>query len=504
MIQDGAIHGVAVPERARKAQEMFLGKAFAAAGPVDHSVYHRENRHEEAVLDQLSKRLGVPNLRLRLAPASDGDAGEGGERIALEEIESPEASADLAGIASLIAPLDHADFATRQYREPRPAVFRGRDGRFAELVTWDDLNELVCLRNLRPPLVHLIHDGQRTDDYLYQVDNLGLGSRQPGPNVSKIDGRKLSNLLRTGSTLIVNAIQEYHPPVARLAREIEGDLATYVNVNLYASWHSTRGFATHWDDHDVFVIQVIGDKEWHLFSPSRPSPTAYDSQPNIEQPTRPVWVGKLTAGDVLFIPRGWWHDARVDHANEGVGSVHLTLSTRPITGTWILRWLETQLLTHEVFRRSTPLAADESVRADYFATLADLIREHLEGDLGQRFAKDVRAAWTQATRTALSTYIEPWKSPNWDTFELSLKGRRQAALDVPPGGCSFWLRANGMVREFDGYCLDLVRTLAECESISVGELKSALADRFATGFVDDFLKQLVKDDIVFVEDPGAG
>ncbi len=519
-------------EPTRNAHEMFLGKAFVAAGPIDHAVYQRENRHEEAVLEHLSRKAGVPNLKIRLEPESDG-AGEDGERLVLEEIESPEGSSSLGGIDSLIAPLDIAEFATRQHGDPRPVIFRGRDDRFAGLVTWDDLNEIVCLRNLRPPLVHLIADGRETADYLYQVDNLGLGSRQPGPNVSRIDGRKLANFLRTGSTLIVNAIQEYHPPVARLARDIEGALATYVNVNLYASWHSTRGFATHWDDHDVFVIQVTGAKEWRLFKPTRSSPTSYDSQPTSplnaergshssrvampdyghhssgwgapasESPPHPAWVGTLTAGDVLFIPRGWWHDARVDCADEGVGSVHLTLGTRTVTGTWILRWLERKLLDHELFRRNTPLAADETVRSSYFAAVADLIRGQLHDDFGERFAEDVRAAWTESTRTALSTYIEPWKSPDWDAFELSLRGRRQAVLDVPPGTGSFWLRANGLVREFDVYCLDLLRMIADRESIPVGELKTAHAGRFAIDFVDDFVRQLLKEDVVFVNDPGG-
>ena len=492
-------------ERTRRAHEMFLGKAIAAAGPIDHSAFLRESRHEEAVLGQLSRRVGVPNFRVRLEPESDGVAvgADSEPRIVLEEFESPAKSDDLTGIERLIAPLGLAGFVAGQYQHPRPMVFRGGEDRFAGLVTWNDLNDIVCSRNVRPALVHLITDGQRTPEYLYQLDNLGLGSRQPSANVSKIDGRKLANLLRTGSTLIVNAIHEYHPPIARLARDIENRLATYVNVNLYASWQSTPGFATHWDDHDVFAIQVIGQKEWHLFGQTRYSPAAHDNQPNVEQPTHPVWMGDLTAGDVLYIPRGWWHDARVDQANEGLGSLHLTLNTRAVTGTWILRWLESKLLDHEVFRRNAPLAADDGVRADYFGELAELIRGQLLDDFGKRFEQDVRTAWTESTRTALSTYIEPWKSPSWDAFLLSLKGGRQASLDVRPANRSFLLRANGMVREFDVHCLDLIRILAERESISVAELKSAHAGRFPAVFVDEFVQQLVKDDVVFAREIGG-
>lgn len=479
---------------------MFLGKAIAAAGPLDHSVFLREHRHEEAVLGRLASQAGVPELRLEPNLDATADQARGDSRVVVEELEAPAERDGLTGIERVIAPLDIADFVAGQHRHPRPMIFRGDADRFSGLLTWDDLNDILCSRNVRPGLLHVITDGQRTPDYLYQVDDLGLGSRQPGANVSKLDGRKLANFLRTGSTLIVNAIHECHPPIAGLVRDIESRLATYANVNLYASWHSTRGFATHWDDHDVFAIQMIGRKEWHLFGQTRCSPTAHDNQPNVDQPAQPVWVGNLTAGDVLYIPRGWWHDARVDQVDEGLGSLHLTLNTRPVTGAWILRWLESKLLDHEAFRSNAPLAADETVRTHYFAQLAELIRGQIDGDFGRRFEQDVRNAWTESTRTALSTYIEPWKSPNWNSCLLTLKGRRQAAIEVRTQGGAFRLRANGMVREFDVHCLDLVRTLAERESISVGELKAACADRFPADFIDEFVKQLVKEDAVLARE----
>jgi len=474
---------------------MFRGKSLAAAGPVDHQVHFRQGRHEEAVLGFLSQQAGVPNYRLRLEPADGGT--KPGHAALIDELETAGADCHArTGIARLVAPLEVADFYTAQYRQPGPLVIRGREDRFSDLATWDDLNEIVCGRNLRPPQLHLVRDGQEIASYLYEVDNLGLGTRQPGPGVSRVDGRKLANLLRTGATLIANAIQDHHPPVGKLAREIEGGLGTYVNVNLYASWRPTQGFATHWDDHDVFVLQVTGRKEWHLFSPTRHSPTTHDSEPNIDVPTEPIWVGDLGAGDVLYIPRGWWHDARVHVADKGKGSVHLTLNTRPITGAWVLRWLETKLLDDELFRTNTPLAADADARKDYFARLLGLLRSHLNDDLGDRFTEDLRAAWTEATRTTLATYIEPWKSAAWDDCQLALRGRQQAALDVRRASGVFFLRANGVVHEFELHCLDLVRTLVDRRSISVGELKRALADRFSAEFVDDFLKQLVKDDTV--------
>lgn len=488
----------AMAERIPKAHEMFLGKKLASAGAIDYDVYRREERHDEAVLSLLSKRVGVPKLHIQLeSEANDADASVASTPLSIEELDAQGCEPDdAAGIARLVAPLDVEDFYTGQYRDPRPLVFRGRDDRFAGLINWDDLNDAICNRNLRPPQLHVVMDGEVVPNDLFQVDNLGLGTRQPGPFVSRVDARKLANFLRSGATFIANAIHDYHAPIRQLAQEIEQSLATYVNVNLYASWRSTRGFATHWDDHDVYVIQAVGEKEWHLFGETRNLPTTLDNRPNVDRPDEPVWSGKLTSGDVLFIPRGWWHDARVDQADDGKGSIHLTLNTRPITGAWVLRWLENRMLDHEVFRQNTPLAADEASRQDYFERLVALIREKLVDDLGDRFGSDIRAAWTEATRMSLSTYIEPWKSPLWNSFQLILKGRRHARIDTCHAKGSFVLRANGMAREFDLRCVDLVRALAGSESLSVEELKGVGRGQFNDDFIDDFLKQLIKDDVV--------
>lgn len=477
---------------------MFLGKKLASAGPIEYHVYRREERHDEAVLGFLSKRAGVPDMRIRLESQPDGrtDPTES-KQIAVKELDARGGNPDeLEGIARLVAPLAATDFYSDQYREPKPLVFRGPDDRFAGLITWDDLNDAICNRNLRPPQLHVVMDGVEVADDLFQVGNLGLGTRQPGPFVSRVDARKLANFLRSGATFIANAIHDYHEPIRRLSDEIEQSLGTYVNVNLYASWRSTRGFATHWDDHDVYVIQAVGEKRWHLFGETRNLPTTLDNRPNLDRPDEPVWSGKLTAGDVLYVPRGWWHDARVDEADDGRGSIHLTLNTRPITGTWVLRWLENRLLDHELFRKNTPLAADGASREDYFRRLVELIREQLVDDLGSRFESDIRASWTEATRTSLSTYVEPWKSPLWNGFRLALKGRRHAVIETYPAKGSFVLRANGMVRELDLRCLDLIRALAGAESLSVEELKGTCQDRFPPEFIDDFLKQLIKDDAI--------
>ena len=56
----------------------------------------------------------------------------------------------------------------------------------------------------------------------------------------------------------------------------------------------------------------------------------FDVAPNPAPPTRPVWSGALNSGDLLFIPRGWWHDACIPEERDGEGSIHLTAQLQTI------------------------------------------------------------------------------------------------------------------------------------------------------------------------------
>lgn len=88
-----------------------------------------------------------------------------------------------------------------------------------------------------------------------------------------------------------------------------------------------QGFAPHYDDIDAFILQVEGSKHWRVYPP----PTQADQLARFssadylqsELCDAPVIDTTLHRGDMLYMPRGWVHqaDAQQEH------SLHLTLST---------------------------------------------------------------------------------------------------------------------------------------------------------------------------------
>ena len=98
-------------------------------------------------------------------------------------------------------------------------------------------------------------------------------------------------------------------PITHLAESLERVFRVRIQVNAYAGWRTSHGFDLHWDDHDVFILQIAGRKKWKVYGMTRKYPLARDVEPATDKPDTPLWEGMLEDGDLLYIPRGWWHVA---------------------------------------------------------------------------------------------------------------------------------------------------------------------------------------------------
>ncbi len=397
------------------------------------------------------------------------------------------------GFDDLVRPLATQEFLDTRYRDKRPVLFRARGPRFASLCTWDALDALLS-SGIWQGRMHLFRDDKPIPERYYTTPHFGLGwraRREAATAERHIDDRRLKPFLRKGATIVMSAFQEIHPPLRPLIDAIEEALGGYAGVNLYASWAATRGFATHWDGHDVFVLQVAGRKRWQVYGETRRFPLTRDSEPNVKPPREAVWSEVLEAGDVLYLPRGWWHDARTEPGDgaDGAGSLHLSCSILPATGLDFMEWLSGRLARHETFRREFPHPADEAGDAHY-AALRELVVEELQGDLGRKLRDHMRSTWSEPPSVNLGPTIEPWKSPSWDRYGLRLRGARHATMHRDAGGDAV-LEANGYRWTFDGRCMALLAPLLRGGTVRVGAFREA-APEGATAVADELARLLVE------------
>jgi ribosomal protein L16 Arg81 hydroxylase len=156
------------------------------------------------------------------------------------------------------------------------------------------------------------------------------------------------------------------------------------------------------------------------------------------QPTRgPAWEGIVADGDILYIPRGWWHEAFP--LNEP--SLHLTISLTPPTAMDYLAWAVSGLRRQEDMRASLP-ADDEAALAASTKTISGLLNGLLQqaplGTFLQEWEANIRpnphiklsaasyeqfAGVTQESRIRLASLHRLSFTPHGENFEFFAAGR---------------------------------------------------------------------------------
>src|SRR4051794_36815906 len=227
----------------------------------------------------------------------------------------------------------------------------GQPGRFAGLLPWNDLNNLLRHQRLDSPRLRLVREGKPVpvESYVQHASS----RPQPHLRIPRLRSAEITRHLRDGATLVVDAVDEIVESVTSLAQDLEWVLRTRIQVNMYAGWRTSHGFDLHWDDHDVLILQVSGRKHWKLYEMTREHPLPQDNRRKFEAPEQPLWEGMLEDGDLLYIPRGWWHVA----VPLEEPTLHLTVGLHRKNGTDFLSWFQERLLGFAAVRQDVPVFA---------------------------------------------------------------------------------------------------------------------------------------------------
>ncbi|MFQ5772933.1 MAG: cupin domain-containing protein [Kiloniellaceae bacterium] len=267
----------------------------------------------------------------------------------------------------LLAPVGESAFLAEHYHR-RPLHVRGGPDKFAFAMSWDALNEMLGMDVWDGNTLQLVLDRQRVPPAAYSRNTLNRNQRQ----VLQPESDKVMELLRRGASLVLNNIETLHPGALAVAETIAGRLGAKVSANLYCSWQERQAFDSHYDRHDVYALHVVGEKRWRLYEGRMDNPVEHAAFYNVPQAECDRLKGRVAEevvmrpGDLLYLPRGQFHDALASSE----ASIHLTFGCSEPTGLdWLTRFWE-RAVHDPRFRADLPLAdTPEGERA---------LRAHLE------------------------------------------------------------------------------------------------------------------------------
>lgn len=229
-------------------------------------------------------------------------------------------------------PISHAEFLS-DYFEQQPLLCTV--ALRAPAMAWQDLDLLLNTVEANERLLQIFLNGQVPPaNFLDDIFEFGR-------NKKRINKHNFYNFLENGATLVLNQIEEHSVAAKRVCKAIAKFAQQPTSSNAYISFNSSAAisstFGKHWDTHDVFTIQMLGKKRWRLYPPTLTLPLSHQVSAQATQPpsTNPAFEYVLSEGDLLYIPRGWWHEVTPLNSD----SLHLSVGTYPATLCDYMIWM---------------------------------------------------------------------------------------------------------------------------------------------------------------------
>lgn len=277
--------------------------------------------------------------------------------------------------ADLIAPISEAEFFA-DYHDRKPLhIPAPAPDKLDDVMNWDALSEILNMTAIWSPSnlkLYLDTEAVPVEKYCRPaIDRNNQQSMQP-------DADKVKSWLRRGASIVANDIDTLTPGLIAATDALERRLGAKVQSNLYCSWETHQAFPTHFDTHEVFALHVAGEKVWNIYEGRLENPIANDAFKNVDDAFNEKHRGELKdvitlrPGDVLYIPRGQYHDALASSE----GCIHLSFGVTHVIGIDVMTLLFEHALADPAIRSNIPLLGiGDDARKAWIDGLVDRVAE---------------------------------------------------------------------------------------------------------------------------------
>ena len=241
---------------------------------------------------------------------------------------------------NMLAPITSEEF-YKDYFEKKPLVIKST---LENKTRYSNLLSLEIIKALTQK--HTMHYGRDLNVTKYKKGEDGIKRRVTLDKLSEDGGNhadgddddergavversELWSNYEKGCTIRLLCPHKHNDAVQSLLSLLEHEFHCMVGANAYLTPpRSSQGFAPHYDDIDAFCLQLEGSKQWKVYEPTLELPRTSSEDFTTEdlEGMTPVLDVTLEEGDLLYMPRGWIHQAcTLRESNQH--SLHLTVST---------------------------------------------------------------------------------------------------------------------------------------------------------------------------------
>jgi len=398
--------------------------------------------------------------------------------LATRQAESEKASStasrfyEYASLQRLVSPVAEDEFLSRYWERKPLIVHRKSPSYYGDLFTLYDFD----------------HSLRSASNYVKTAEATAKKHAKHTGTEPAVLERVLTDM-RDGHTLILDAVQKYDIKLGQMCRMLGQETGSRFQTNIYLTPPNGKGFSPHWDNHDVFVMQVLGRKHWKVEKNRRVLP---ERDAVIEEDGRElrgeIYDFTLEQGDVVYIPRGFVHAAECGSEN----SLHVTLGVYPTAWDDLLRAaIRAAILRDDKLRLAVPFTHLKGDRTGVINRLGQELQKAADPEFLAQVLEQFTDELVQKAPLDISGQIVSFFEPKALTLDDQVGVRAGLCYTLRSHEQAVTLKVGTRAITFPDFFGQALSFALEAPSFAVRDLPGDLEDEEKLVFVERLMQEAV-------------
>jgi ribosomal protein L16 Arg81 hydroxylase len=377
---------------------------------------------------------------------------------------------ETATLQSLLAPISEEEFFARYWEKKPLIVHRKTPGFYGNLFSLQDFDDWTIRGNRG-----YVKTAEATAKVQAKHENSTAAALE-----------RILTDMRAGHTLILDSVHSSEPKLGLLCQRLARETAARFQTNIYLTPPGGKGFTAHWDNHDVFVLQVFGSKHWKVEKDRRLLPqrdgVMFEDREIQGEPHEIT----LQQGDMLYLPRGTVHAAECG----AEPSMHITVGIYPHTwDSLIVAAVKAAIKQDDSLRLALPLDFMKSDGAGITSRVGNELRKAADPEFLARVFDEFKDRVIGDSQFDISGSIVSAFKTDPLTLDDKIAARPGLIFRMQPGEETVTLKIGTRAITFPDFFGEALEYAINTPAYTIRELPGDLEDEEKIVFVERLIQE---------------